>query len=128
MGSFVNNVTLTMPVASASVITEKRAVKIGDNAMAIQVATLADDAALGVAALGSASGATAPITVHVFTPGAKMKAEAGGAIDPATAKKLTVDASGRMIVATQSSQKVYAIATSKVDNAGEIVTFVCIAT
>ena len=124
MASFVNNTTITLPVATASVIEANHVVKIGANASAEQVSTLADDSALGVAVHASTATQSSPITVHVFNNGAKMKAVAGGAIDPAMQRKLTVDASGRMIVATQSSQKVYGYAVSKTDNADEIVTFI----
>lgn len=115
----VRSVTMTPTTAA---ITQRRFVGIGANGAVAQIAARGA-AAVGVALEASASGETYTIPVTILD-GSIQEVEAGAAISVASARTITVDATGRAVAADTTGDSILGFALTAASAAGEIITFI----
>lgn len=98
--------SITLPVASASVIRQRRFVKVGSTGSAEECDT-ANELAVGIALEASASGDTAVIPVAVFDGGV-LEVEAGGTI--AIGSLVATANDGQAVAATGAGTRALGVA------------------
>lgn len=112
-------VGMSIPVASGTVIRDKRFVTINASAQAVEVSSAGDPKTIGIVRDGSTDGQTRTLRVDLLNKGGVLEVEAGAALS--VGDLVTADSQGRAVEATSTGDGFFGLAKTASTAAGQTI-------